>query len=106
MIFASSKSIQRATIRNIGVPKTSDPIQIMIKMPNPSQEPAASSKVTNQDLKDIDDLCTFKIILDSQNSEHRFLKDLRPMILEHKHILSYFEKSKSESNSNLTAELP
>ena len=32
-----------------------------IKMPNPSQEPPASSKAPNEDLKDIDVLCTFKI---------------------------------------------
>ena len=34
-----------------GVPKTSDHIQINIRMPNPSQEPPASSKAQNQDLK-------------------------------------------------------
>ena len=34
--------------------KTSDNIQIKIKMPNPSQEPPASSKAQNQDLKNMD----------------------------------------------------
>ena len=29
-------------------------IQIKIKMPNPSQEPPASSKAPNQELKDMD----------------------------------------------------
>merc|ERR1711954_311255 len=48
-------------IRNMGVPKTSDHIQINIRMPNSSQEPPASSKAPNQDLKDMDVLCTFKI---------------------------------------------
>ena len=32
-----------------------------VKMPNPSQEPPASSKAPNDDSKDIDVLCTFKI---------------------------------------------
>ena len=33
----------------MGVPKTSDHIQINIRMPNPSQEPTASSKAPNED---------------------------------------------------------
>ena len=41
--------------------KTSYHIQIQIKMPKPSQEPPASYKAPNEDLKDIDVLCTFKI---------------------------------------------
>ena len=44
---------------------TSDHIQIMIKMPNPSQEPQTSSKAPNQDLKDMDVLCDFKIKIES-----------------------------------------
>ena len=36
-------------------------------MLNPSQEPPASSKAPNEDLKDIDVLCTFKIYIESQN---------------------------------------
>ena len=43
-----------------GVPKTSDHIHINIRMPNPSQEPPASSKAPNQDLKDMDVLCKLK----------------------------------------------
>ena len=44
----------------MGVPKTSDHIQINLRMPNPSQEPPASSKAPNEDLKDIDVLCPLK----------------------------------------------
>ena len=51
----------------MGVSKTNDHIWIKIKMPNPSQEPPASSKTPNDDLKNMDVLCTFKINLDSQN---------------------------------------
>ena len=36
-------------------------------MPNPSQEPPASSKSPDQDLKDMDVLCTFKIKIETQN---------------------------------------
>ena len=49
----------------MGVSKTSDNIQIKIKMPNPSQKPPASSKAPNQDLKDMEVLSTFKIEIDS-----------------------------------------
>ena len=45
----------------MGISKTSDYIQIKIKMTNPSQEPPASSKAPNEVLKDMDVLCTFKI---------------------------------------------
>ena len=53
-------------------------IQIKIKMPNPSQEPPASSKVPNEDLNDMDVLCTFKIEIESQNSDHGCIKDQWP----------------------------
>ena len=53
----------------MGVSKTSDHIQIKIKMPNPSHEAPASSKAPNQDLKDIYVLCTFKLKIERQNSE-------------------------------------
>ena len=49
----------------MGVSKTSDNIQINIKMPNPSQEPQESSKAPNEDLKDMDVLSTFKIKVES-----------------------------------------
>ena len=60
------------------VPKTSDHIQINIRMPNPSQEPPASSKAPNEDLKDMDVLCTFKIKIESQNLEYVCTKDQWP----------------------------
>ena len=49
----------------MGVSKISEHIQIRIKMPNPSQEPSASSKTPNEDLKDMNVLCTFKIKIKS-----------------------------------------
>ena len=42
------------------IPKTNNNAQIKIKKPNPSQEPPASSKAPNEDIKDIDVLCTFE----------------------------------------------
>ena len=53
----------------MGVSKTNDHIKIKIKMPNPSQELQASSKAPNQDLKDMEVLCSFKIDSESQNSD-------------------------------------
>ena len=44
----------------MGVSMTSDDIQININMPNPSQDPPASSKAPNEDLNDMDVLCTYK----------------------------------------------
>ena len=67
MFFASSKSRQKTKIGIMWLSKTSDHIQIKIKMPNPCQEPPASSKIPNQDLKDMDALCTFKIEVESQH---------------------------------------
>ena len=61
--------------RNISVSNTSDHIQINIKMPNPSQEPPASPKAPNKDLKNMDVPCTFKIKLESPNLEHECIKD-------------------------------
>ena len=49
----------------MGVSMISDYIQIKIKMTNPSQEPPVSSKAQNEDLKDMDAFCTFKIKIDS-----------------------------------------
>ena len=78
-IFCSpSKSRQRDKICNKGVSKTCDHIQIKIKMPNPSQEPPASSKGPNEDLKDMDVLCTSKIKIESKNSDHGCIKDQWP----------------------------
>ena len=47
-------------------------------MPKLSQEPPASSKALNEDLKDMDALCTFKIRIESQNSDHWYIKDQGP----------------------------
>ena len=49
-----------------------------IKMPNPSQEPPASFKALNEDLKVIDVLCTLKIKIESQNLDHDCIKDNWP----------------------------
>ena len=57
------------------VSKTSDNIQIIIKKPNPSQHPPESSKAKNEDLQDIKVLCTFKIKIESQNSDRGCIKD-------------------------------
>ena len=62
----------------MGVPKTIDHIQIIIRMLNPSQEPPASSIAPNKDLKDMDVLCTFKIKIESQNSEYGCTNDQWP----------------------------
>ena len=70
MFFAPSKSRWRAKIWNVDVSKTGDHIQIKIKMSNPSQEPLTPTKALNQDLKDMDILCTIKIKIESQNPEH------------------------------------
>ena len=59
----------------MAVSKTNDHIQINIKIPNPSQEPPASSKAPNEDLKDIDVLCTLKIKTESQNLDIGYIKD-------------------------------
>ena len=63
---------------NRGVIKTGHLIQIKIMMPNPSQEPLVSSEAPNENLKDIDVLCTFKIKIESQNLDHGCIKDQWP----------------------------
>ena len=66
----------------MGVPKTSDHIQINIRMPNSNQEPPVSSKAQNEDLEDMDVLCTFKIKIEimgvSKTSEHIQIKMYMP----------------------------
>ena len=57
MFFAPLKSRERAENCIMVVSKTSDHIQIRIKMPNPSHELPASSEVPNQDLKDMGIIC-------------------------------------------------
>ena len=61
----------------MGVSKTREHIQIKIKMPNPSQEPTMSSKAPNQDLKDLYDLCTFKIKKKSKDLNQAPYQDLK-----------------------------
>ena len=46
-----------------------------IKIPKASQEPPASSKAPNKDLKDMDILCTFKIKIQTQNLDNGCVKD-------------------------------
>ena len=67
--------IESKNIWNMGVLKTSDHIQIIIKMPNPSQEPLATTEVPDQDLKDMDVLCTFKFKIEIKKSEYGGIKD-------------------------------
>ena len=55
--------------------KILDHIQIKIRMTNPSQEHPASSKATNQYLKDMGVMCTLKIKIESQNWEYWWTKD-------------------------------
>ena len=59
----------------MGVSKTIDNNQIKIKMQNPRQEPPVSFKAPNEDLKDMDVLCTFKIKIERQNLEQGCIKD-------------------------------
>merc|ERR1712081_146967 len=53
-------------------------IKSKIKITNSNQEPPASSKAPNEDLKDMDVLCTFKIKIERQNSDHMYIKDQLP----------------------------
>ena len=62
----------------MGVPKTTDHIQINGLMQNPNQEPSASSKAPNEDLKDMYVLCTFKIKKESQKLDHEYIKEQWP----------------------------
>ena len=53
----------------MGELKTSDYIKFEIMMQNPNQDPPASPKAQNKEMKDMDMLCTFKIKRKSQNPE-------------------------------------
>ena len=64
-----------AKVLIMGQSKTSEHIQFKIKMPNPSQEHPAYSKAPNEDFKDIDVLCTFKIKRESKNLDPGCIKD-------------------------------
>ena len=74
MFFAPSKSRYGAKIPIMCVSKPNDHIQIKIKMLNPSPDPPASSKDPNEDFKDIDALCTFKIKIERHNLDHGCIK--------------------------------
>ena len=77
-VLCTFKIIIKSQNQIMGKSKTSDYIQIKIKMRNPSQEPPAPTKAPYQDLKDMDVLCTFKIKIESQNLEYRCIKDHQP----------------------------
>ena len=62
----------------MSISKTSDHIQMIIKLQNCSQEPPASSKAPNEDLKDMDVLRIFKIKIESRNWDHGCVKDQWP----------------------------
>ena len=62
----------------MGESKINDHIQIKIKMQNPSQEPPVSSKAPNEDLEDVDILCTFKVKIQSQILDRGCLKHQWP----------------------------
>ena len=74
MFFASLNG-DTETKFGIFASNTSDRKIIKTKMPNSSQEPPASSKSPNENLKDIDVLCTFKIKIKSNNLENGHIKD-------------------------------
>ena len=69
-------------------------------MQNPIQEPPASSKTQNQDLKDMYVLCTFKIQIESQNSEHWCIKDQHHILIMIKMLNSCQEAPASSKATN------
>merc|ERR1711954_392899 len=77
-VLCTSKIKRESKILIIGISKTSYHIPIKIKMPNPSEEPPASSKAPKEDLKDMDVLCTLKFKIKSQNSDHGRVKNQLP----------------------------
>ena len=66
--------------------KTSDHIQMKIKILNPSQDPKASSKSPNMELQDIDVLCTFIIRKESQNLDCGCTKDQWPYLNQYQDV--------------------
>ena len=63
-------ALSSKTEESLDLSKTHDHIKIKIKISNPSQEPPASSKAPDDELKDMDVLFTFKIRIGSQNSKY------------------------------------
>ena len=76
--FAPSKWRWKAKLWIMVASNTRKHTQIKTKRPNPSQKPTVSSKAPNEDLKDMDVLCTFKIKIESKNLYHGCLKDQWP----------------------------
>ena len=79
--------------KNIGVSKISDHIQIKIKVLNPSQEPPASSKAPNEDLKHMYVLCTSKIKKEKQTLYHGCIKDQWPYPIQDQDAKPWSETS-------------
>ena len=78
MFSAHSKSRWRAKLWIMDISKTADHIKIKIRMPHSSQKPPVSSKAPNEDLKDMDGLCTSKINIESKNLNQGYIKDQWP----------------------------
>ena len=73
-------------------------------MPNPSKEPPVSSKAPNEDLKDMDVLCSFKIKIDSQAKSKvktihpkTYTLNPKPLALNQK---SWTKKHKPDTETN------
>ena len=62
----------------MGVSKTCDHTHIKIKMSNPNKESPGPTKALDQDLKDMDVLCTFKIKIESHSLKKGSIKDQWP----------------------------
>ena len=62
----------------MGISETNNHTKIKIKMLNPNQEPPEFAKTPNDDLNDMNVLCTFKIKIESQNLDHGCIKDQWP----------------------------
>ena len=82
----------------MAVSKTSDHIQIKIKMLNPSQDPPALTKAPNQDSKDINDLCT----LESQNLDLWCIKIKIKMTISIKEPLT-LSKAPNQDSKDIAA---
>ena len=69
--FKTKKESQNSAY---GLSETSDHSQIKIQIPQPHQELTKSSKAQNEDLMDMDVLCTFNIKRETQNLEYWYIK--------------------------------
>ena len=75
-------------MQNKGISKTSDHIKIEIKMPNASQDHSVYSKSPKYNIKDMDDLCTFKTRIESHNSGKKKKQKRKKVI-----ISKFYKKS-------------